>query len=90
MPSRRSAQGNDRAPGTVPLPRLHITLHKPSDARSAIKRQIPPFAPSANPDRFTREGNVEAWFGWNCKLLLKRECTPLEKGDLITWLLTMK
>ncbi len=76
--------------GQFPCRACHITLHKPSDAHSALKRQIPPFAPSANPDRFTREGNVEAWFGWNCKLLLKRECTPAEKGDLITWLMTIK
>jgi hypothetical protein len=76
--------------GQFPCRACHITLHKPSDGRAAIKRQIPPLALSANPDRFTREGNVEAWFGWNCKLLLKRECTPVEKGDLITWLLTIE
>ena len=76
--------------GQFPCRACHITLHKPWDGRSATKRQIPPLAPSANPDRFTREGNVEAWFGWNCKLLLKRECTPVEKGDLITWLLTIE
>ena len=76
--------------GQFPCRACHITLHKPSEGRSAIKRQIPPLAPSANPDRFTREWNVEAWFGWNCKLLLKRECTAVEKGDLITWLLTIE
>lgn len=76
--------------GQFPCRACHISLHKPSDARSAIKREIPPFAPSANPDRFTREWNVEAWFNWNCNLLLKRECTPVEKGDLITWLLTIE
>lgn len=76
--------------GQFPCRACHITLHKPSDARSAAKRQIPPMAPSANPDRFTSEVNVEAWFGWNCNMLLKRECTPVEKGDLITWLMTIK
>ncbi len=76
--------------GQFPCRACHITLHGPSDKRSAPLREIPPLAPSANPDRFTREGNVEAWFGWNCKLLLKRECTAVEKGDLITWLLTIK
>ena len=76
--------------GQFPCRACHITLDKPANRRSAIKRQIPPLAPSANPDRFTREGNVEAWFDWNCKLLLKRECTPVEKGDVITWLLTIK
>ena len=76
--------------GQFPCRACHITLHGPSDRKSATKREIPPLAPSANPDRFTREGNVEAWFGWNCKLLLKRECTPVEKGDFITWLMTIK
>lgn len=76
--------------GQFPCRACHITLHKPSDARSAIKRRIPPLAPSANPDRFTLGGNVESWFGWNCNLLLKRECTPVEKGGLITWLMTIK
>jgi Domain of unknown function (DUF1924) len=33
---------------------------------------------------------VEYWFDFNCKLLLKRACTPVEKGDLITWLMTVK
>jgi len=35
--------------GQFPCRACHITLHKPSDARSALKRQIPPLAPSANP-----------------------------------------
>jgi hypothetical protein len=76
--------------GQFPCRACHITLHGPWDERSATKREIPALAPAANPDRFTRESNVESWFGWNCKLLLKRECTPVEKGDLITWLLTIK
>jgi len=58
--------------------------------RAVIKHEIRPFAPSEHPDRFTDEWVVEAWFGWNCKLLLKRECTPVEKGDLITWLMTIE
>jgi hypothetical protein len=74
----------------IPCRACHITLHKGSDGRSAVKREIPPLAPSAHPDRFTNEWKVEAWFGWNCKLLLKRECTPVEKGDLITWLMTIE
>ena len=75
--------------GQFPCRACHIAAHGPLDQRSAAKREIPALAPSANPDRFTREANVEAWFGWNCNLLLKRACTPVEKGDLITWLLTI-
>ena len=43
-----------------------------------------------NPDRLTSEVNVEAWFGWNSNMLLKSECTLVEKGDLITWPMTIK
>ena len=59
---------------------------EPEDFLAAYTEQ----AKQTSPDRFTREGNVEAWFGWNCKMLLKRECTPVEKSDLITWLLTIE
>jgi hypothetical protein len=74
----------------IPCRACHVTLHKPSGGRSMTIRQLQPFAPTAYPDRFTNEWKVEAWFGWNCKLLLKRECTPGEKGDLITWLMTIE
>lgn len=73
----------------IPCRACHITLHTGSQGRSAVKREISPIAPSAQPDRFTNEWKVEAWFGWNCKLLLQRECTPTEKGDFITWLMTV-
>ncbi len=58
----------------------HMTLREPAAGGTVVKRGIRPFAPPIYPDRFTNESKVEAWFGWNCKLLLKRECTPLEKG----------
>ena len=74
----------------IPCRACHVTLHGSSAGRTAVKRQVQPFAPSEYPDRFTNEWKVEAWFGWNCKLLLRRECTPVEKGDLITWLMTIE
>lgn len=55
-----------------------------------IRRQLLPLAPSANPDRFKDPVQTEKWFRLNCKLLMQRECTPLEKGDVITWLLTIQ
>ena len=73
----------------IPCRACHITFHDPSAGRAVIIGDIKPFAPSANADRFTNEWKVEAWFAWNCKLLLKRECTPVEKGDVITWLMTI-
>jgi cytochrome c peroxidase len=53
-------------------------------------KAIEPLAPAANPARFTDEAKVAKWMRRNCKDVLQRECTPLEKGDLLTWLLTLK
>ncbi len=66
-----------------------------SDPRAAGRhvvtgRQIDPLAPSANPARFTDQAKVAKWMRRNCKDVLQRECTPLEKGDLLSWLLTLK
>jgi len=74
----------------IPCRACHITFHDPAVGRAAIMGDVRPFAPSANADRFTNEWKVEAWFAWNCELLLKRECTAVEKGDLITWLMSVE
>jgi hypothetical protein len=74
----------------IPCRACHVTLHKGAEGRSSVKRVIGPMAPLVNPNRFTNEWQVEFWFDWNCELLLKRECTPLEKGDFITWLMTIE
>jgi hypothetical protein len=52
------------------------------------KKAIKPFAPSANPERFTNPAKVEKWFKRNCKDVVKRECTAQEKGDLLTYLMS--
>lgn len=49
-------------------------------------RPIAPLAPAANPERFTDAAKVEKWFRRNCNDVVKRACTPQEKGDLLTWL----
>ena len=74
----------------IPCRACHVTLHKGAEGRSAVKREIAPLAPLVNPNRFTNEWQVEFWFDWNCELLLKRDCTPQEKGDFITWLMTIE
>ncbi|MEZ5478601.1 MAG: DUF1924 domain-containing protein [Thiolinea sp.] len=51
---------------------------------------IEPLAPAANAQRFTRLKKTEKWFRRNCKDVLERECTALEKGDILTYLLTIK
>jgi mono/diheme cytochrome c family protein len=49
-------------------------------------KPIDPMAVSANPARFTNKDDVEKWFRRNCKEVLGRECTPIEKGDFITFM----
>jgi hypothetical protein len=60
------------------------------DPKSAKKRVIEPFTPEANPKRFSDYALVEQYFKTNCRLVLKRECTAREKGDLITYLLSVE
>jgi len=47
---------------------------------------IEPMAPSVNKERLTDPKFIEKWFRRNCKWVLDRECTPQEKGDLLTYL----
>jgi hypothetical protein len=56
---------------------------------TVTKKDIKPMAPSANSERFTNTAKVEKWFKRNCKDVLKRECTAQEKGDVLTYLLSL-
>jgi cytochrome b len=49
-------------------------------------RPIDPVAPSVNSVRFTDRAQVEKHFARDCKSVLGRECTPLEKGDYVTFM----
>ncbi len=49
-------------------------------------RPIDPVAVSVNPRRFTDKAEVEKQFARDCRSVLGRECTPLEKGDYITFM----
>jgi hypothetical protein len=53
-------------------------------------KDIQPLAPSANAERFTDEGKVAKWFKRNCNDVLDRACTAQEKGDVLSYLLTVK
>ena len=50
---------------------------------------ISPLAPAADPERFTSTAKVEKWFARNCNDVFGRACTPLEKGDVLAWLLSL-
>ncbi len=57
-------------------------------ARTA--KAIAPLAPSANAERFTDAAFAEKWFRRNCNDVVSRECTAQEKGDVLTYLLSVK
>ena len=53
-------------------------------------KAIQPLAPFANPERFTTAAKIDKWFKRNCNDVLNRVCTPQEKGDVLTWLISVK
>lgn len=53
-------------------------------------KSIAPLAPAANAERFTDAAKIEKWFKRNCNDVLDRACTPAEKGDVVTWLASLK
>ncbi|HKB54769.1 MAG TPA: DUF1924 domain-containing protein [Ramlibacter sp.] len=53
-------------------------------------REIAPLAPAFNAGRFTDAAFSDKWFRRNCNDVVGRECTPGEKADILSWLLTLK
>ncbi len=62
-----------------------------SDGQHAsTNKTIAPLAPAFNTKRFTDEAKVNKWFKRNCNDVLGRECTPLEKADVMAYLNSLK
>lgn len=62
-----------------------------SDSKHASTgKKISPLAPAFNPERFTDTAKVDKWFKRNCKDVLSRECTDLEKADVLAYLIGLK
>lgn len=53
-------------------------------------KEIAPMAPAFNDKRFTDGAKTEKWFRRNCNDVVGRECTPGEKANVLTWLLSFK
>ncbi len=51
---------------------------------------ISPLAPAFNPERFTDIAKSDKWFRRNCNDVMGRECTAVEKADVLAWLMTFK
>jgi mono/diheme cytochrome c family protein len=57
---------------------------------AATGKAIGAMAPAFNPERFTDATKTEKWFRRNCNDVVGRECTPAEKADVLSWLMTLK
>ncbi|RZL35575.1 MAG: DUF1924 domain-containing protein [Rubrivivax sp.] len=57
---------------------------------AATGKAIGPLAPAFNRERFTDPAKADKWFRRNCNDVAGRECTPAEKADVLSWLMTIK
>ena len=57
---------------------------------ASTDKAISPLAPAYNAKRFTDEAKINKWFKRNCNDVLSRECTPLEKADVMAYLNSLK
>jgi mono/diheme cytochrome c family protein len=64
----------------------HTADPKQPGQNAKTGRPIEPVAVSVNPKRFTDPATVEKQFARDCKSVLGRDCTALEKGDYITFM----
>lgn len=58
-----------------------------SAGKTPAGKAIDPVAVSVTPTRYTDAAKVEKWFKRNCTEVLGRECTALEKGDWLTYMI---
>jgi uncharacterized protein DUF1924 len=58
--------------------------------RTRARKAIEALAPAVTPARFTDAAKTEKWFSRNCGDVLGRPCTAAEKGDFLTWLISIK
>ena len=56
--------------------------------RTPSGKAIDAVAVSVTPARYTDPAKVEKWFKRNCTEVLGRECTPLEKGDWLSYMIS--
>lgn len=79
----RWAGGDPRTPSCTAC---HTENPRNPGRNAKTGRPIDPVAVSVNPGRFTDRADVEKQFGRDCKSVLGRPCTALEKGDYITFM----
>lgn len=68
----------------------HGAVPTQTGKHASTGKSIGAMAPAFNPQRFTDSAKTEKWFRRNCNDVMGRECTPAEKADVLSWLLTLK
>jgi len=82
-------QAKASASGQISCATCH-TVDPSQSGQTRAGKSIDPMAPAINPKRFADAAKVEKWFMRNCDDVLKRNCTAQEKGDFITYLVSIK
>lgn len=68
----------------------HTADPSTSGRHTVTGKRIAAMAIQTNPERFTDTSKTEKWFKRNCNDVLGRVCTPAEKADFTTFMLTFK
>lgn len=76
--------------GDLSCASCHGTPPTSQGRHASTGKVIEALAPAFNPLRFTDTAKVDKWFARNCKDVLARECTALEKADVLAYLANLK
>lgn len=68
----------------------HGALPTQPGKHASTGKPIGALAPAFNTERFTDPAKTEKWFRRNCNDVMGRECSPSEKADVLSWLMTLK
>lgn len=68
----------------------HNTPPTSTGKHASTSKPIKPLAPAFNAAAFTDTAKIDKWFKRNCRDVMKRECTPEEKVDVLAYLLSLK
>ena len=60
-----------------------------SAGRTPVGKPIDALAVSVTPTRYSDPAKVEKWFKRNCNEVLGRQCTPLEMGDWLSFMIAL-
>lgn len=89
-----AAQGqaffNSKQGGQWSCASCHGTPPTADGKHASTGKAIKPLAPAFNPQVFNDSARVDKWFRRNCKDVLSRECSAVEKADVMAYLLSLK